>query len=349
MRTSLLLLCLAALQIGLPPTSAAPALADLSLDSSSNSLVAPTARLETVFEKDTIFEGPVWVGRGGAGYLIFSDVPGDAIDRLSADGSVSALVTHVFRGRDQRDALQSSGPSRFRMIGPNGATVDRQGRIVFCAFGDGQIVRVERDGRRTVLASRFDGKRLNAPNDLVYSSDGSLYFTDSRAAAVRSDGEGVPHKGLYVLKAGRVRLLSKDIDHPNGVALSPDEKHLYVTNTRLKTVLRFDVEGGAVANPTVFVDMSGDPRPGGPDGVKVDGRGIVYSTGPGGVWIMSLDGRRIGTIPTPRPITNLAFGGADSRTLYLTAVGAVYRIRLASPAAAKAGGSSGKYMAVRQN
>lgn len=222
------------------------------------------------------------------------------------------------------------------MLGPGGTTLDRLGRVVYCSFSDGEIVRIERDGKRTVLASQFGGRHFNAPNDLAYAADGTLYFTDSRAGTLRRDSEGIPHKGLYRLKSGRVELLSKDIDYPNGIAVSPRGKYPYVTNTARKTILRFDVTAGGIANERVFADMSSDTRIGGPDGIKVDRRGNAYSTGPGGVRVLSPRGQHVRTIETPTQATNLACGGPGLRTLYVTALGAVYRIRLgALPDAAR--------------
>jgi gluconolactonase len=323
--------CALSLGCGWSPSRAASDAAVLMLAPSAATLVAADARLETLYTHDSIFDGPAWVRHGGSGYLIFSDVPGDVIDKLNPDGSVSAYLQQIFTLGDPSEAYESfglHGQKKFRMLGADGITLDRRGRVVYCAYSDGEVVRLDANGKRTILADRFAGRRLNGPNDLVYKSDGSLYFTDSRAGTKRADGMGVSHEGLYLLRAGKVVLLSKSIDHPNGVAFSPDEKYLYVTNTRRKNVLRFDVDNGGISNGTVFVDMSGVNGVGAPDGIKVDRRGDVYSTGPGGVWIISPAGRHIATIRTPRIITNMAFGGADSRTLYMTAFGVLYRIRL---------------------
>lgn len=326
-------LLLGAVHLQFSPMSvrAAGASPVLRLDAAVDALVPADARLETLFQGDTIFDGATWVHHGGSGYLIFSDVPGNTIDKLNPDGSVSVFQNNIFAGKDPSQAYQSSGSGgqkKFWMLGAEGITLDRQGRIVYCAYSDGQIVRLEADGRRTILASHLGASRLNGPNDLVYKSDGALYFTDSRADTKRTDGEGVPHKGLYMLRAGEVQLLSKDIDHPNGVALSPDEKYLYVSNTLLMNILRFDIQAGGIASVTVFFDMSDAKGVGAPDGIKVDQRGNVYCTGPGGVWIISPEGKHIGTILTPTRISNLAFGDADARTLYLTSFGALYRIPL---------------------
>jgi gluconolactonase len=334
-RLEVLLFTFCALSLGCGRLSAraASGSAVLLLDRHAATLMASDAGLEALYRRGSIFDGPAWVRHGGSGYLIFSDVPGNVIDKLNPDGSVSVLLKNIFTG-DPSEAYESfglGGQRKFRMLGADGITLDRRGRIVYCAYSDGEIVRLETDGRRTVLASRFAGTPLNAPNDLVYKSDGSLYFTDSRAGTRRRHGKGVSHEGLYVLTAGKVVLLSKSIDHPNGVAFSPDEKYLYVTNTRRKNLLRFDVQRGGIANGEVFIDMSGVNGVGVPDGIKVDKRGNVYSTGPGGVWVISPAGKHVATIRTPRQITNMAFGGKDFRTLYMTGFGALYRIRLKVP------------------
>jgi gluconolactonase len=330
-----LLLCALSLQFSSSLAHTAGDSSVLRLNPSVDALVAGDASLETLAERDTTFEGPTWVPEGGSGYLIFADVPGNVIDRLNSDGSVSPFLENIFAGKDASEAYESfglDGQKKFRMLGANGVTLDLQGRVVYCAYSDGQIVRLERDGRRTVLASHFAGHRINAPNDLVYGLDGALYFTDSRAGTRHADGDGVPHKGLYVLRKGEVRLLSKDIDHPNGVALSPDQTILYVTNTLQKNILRFDIQAGGVANEQIFADMSGDEAVGAPDGIKVDAHGNIYATGPGGVWILSPCGEHIGTIVTPKKITNMVFGGKDYSTLYMTGSGTLYRISLRSPA-----------------
>lgn len=302
----------------------------LRLDPHVDALVAADAKLEILYKRNTVFDGPVWVRDGAAGYLIFSDLAGGVIDKLNPDGSVSVLVRNIFTGNPS-EAYESSGQpgqKKFRILGADGITLDRFGRIVYCAYSDGEIVRLEMNGRRTVLASHFAGMRLNAPNDLVYKSDGSLYFTDSRASTNRADRRRVPYEGLYVLIAGKVARLSASIDHPNGMAFSPDENQLYVTNTRQKNILRFDVGNGRITNEMVFIDMSGADGVGAPDGIKVDKRGDVYSTGPGGVWIVSPAGKHIGTIRTPKRVRNLAFGGQHFKTLYMTALGALYCVRL---------------------
>ena len=189
--------------------------------------------------------------------------------------------------------------------------------------------------KRTVLASRYEGKRLNSPNDLVYKSDGSLYFTDPSAGLRERDKDPkkeLPFNGVYLLKDGKLQLLIKDMQVPNGLAFSPDEKHFYVNDSAKKIIMRYDVlPDDTIANGQLFIDMNSDNAPGVPDGMKVDRKGNVYSTGPGGFWIMSPEGKHLGTISFQELPANLAFGNADARTLYLTARTGLYRIRLKIP------------------
>jgi gluconolactonase len=218
------------------------------------------------------------------------------------------------------------------LIGSNGITLDKQGRIVFCQHGDRQISRLEKNGKRTVVASRYEGKRLNSPNDLVYKSDGSLYFTDPTAGLRLQDkdpAKELPFNGVYRLVKGKVELLSKEFARPNGIAFSPDEKYLYVNDTTKKIIMRFDVQPhGGVTNGQVITDMTSDTAPGAPDGMKVDQKGNIYCTGPGGFWIMSPDGKHIATVKTKELPANLNWGDDDGKTLYLTARTGLYRIRL---------------------
>jgi gluconolactonase len=302
------------------------------LDPSLDSLVASDAKVEILFHGGPAasFEGPTWIHREKPGYLLFSDVTGNVINKWTVNGKVFVFLDNIFTGN--RTEAHRAGDRL--MIGANGATVDRQGRVVYASFSAGQIVRLEKDGKRTVLAKSFDGKRLNAPNDLVFKSDGSLYFTDSRATSEQPDGPHcaewwmlcgpqakgrLPYKGVYFVKDGTIHLFSKDIDHPNGIAFSPDEKYLYVSNSLLKNVLRFEMQpDGTAVNETVFIDMSRDNADGLPDGIKVDKKGNVYCTGPGGIWVISPMGKHIGTILTPQNTTNFTFGDDDAKALYIT-------------------------------
>lgn len=308
------------------------------LNPALDEIVPADAKVEKLADNFGFLEGPVWVRKGG--YLLFSDIPANVIYKWSPDtGKPSIFLAYSgFTGTDDTNVgMQlNNGRGMVTLLGSNAVTVDPQGRIVYCAHGDHQVVRLEADGRRTVLASEFEGKRLNSPNDLVYKSDGSLYFTDPPAGfrdADKDPKKELPYTGVYLLKGGKLQLLTKDL-RPNGLAFSPDEKYIYLVDSTggKKTLQRFDVKpDDTIANGQLFVDMTTDKAPGNPDGIKVDQKKNVYSTGPGGFWIMSPDGKHLGTILTSELPANLAFGDADNKTLYLTARTGLYRIRLKIP------------------
>jgi gluconolactonase len=307
------------------------------LNPALDEIVPADAKVEKLADSFGFLEGPVWVRKGG--YLLFSDIPANVIYKWSPEaGKVSTFLSYSgFTGADSNVGMQlNNGRALVTLLGSNGITLDAQGRVVYCAHGDHQVVRVEADGRRTVLASEFEGKRLNSPNDLVYKSDGSLYFTDPIAGFRDGDKDPkkeLPFTGIYMLKNGKLQLIERDL-RPNGIAFSPDEKYVYLVDGTdgKKTLRRYEVQpDGTFANGQLFIDMTPDKAPGNPDGIKVDQKGNVYSTGPGGVWIMAPDGKHLGTILTLELPANLAFGDTDNKTLFLTARTGLYRIRLKIP------------------
>jgi len=306
------------------------------LDPALDDIASADTKAEKLADGFGFLEGPVWVREGG--YLLFSDIPANAINKFAADGKVSIfLKPSGFTGTDPSDVgwQTNNGRGVVTLIGSNAITLDRQGRVVFCAHGDRAVVRLEKDGRRTALANRYRGKRLNSPNDLVYKSDGALYFTDPPAGLRKGDDDPkkeLPFDGVYLLKGGKLQLLDKTFKRPNGLAFAPGEKILYVNDSTRELIMRFDVRSDdTVGNARVFIDMNSDRAPGRPDGMKVDKKGNVYCTGPSGLWIMSPEGKHLGTIKTPELPANLAFGDADGKTLYLTARTGLYRIRLKIP------------------
>jgi gluconolactonase len=300
--------------------------------------IIPTgAKVEKLADGFGFLEGPVWVRKGG--YLLFSDIPANVINKWNpSDGKVSVFLPYSgFTGADSSGVgMQlNNGHAMVTLLGSNAVTLDPQGRVVYCTHGDHQVVRVEAGGKRTVLASQYEGKRLNSPNDLVYKSDGSLYFTDPPAGFREGDKDPkkeLPFNGVYLLKDGNLRLLTKDMAVPNGIAFSPDEKFLYVNDSAKKTITRFEVQADdTISNGQLLIDMTPDKAPGVPDGMKVDQKGNIYCTGPGGFWIMSPEGKHLGTVLTSELPANLAFGEADGKTLFLTARTGLYRIRLKIP------------------
>jgi gluconolactonase len=270
-------------------------------------------------------EGPVWVPDG---YLLFSDPNANTIYRWAPEGQVSVFRTKSgYAGVDIGDYGQP---------GSNGITLDADGRVTINEHGNRRVVRIEKTGAVTVLADRFEGKRLNSPNDLVYRSDGTLYFTDppfGLPKAFDDPRKELPFSGVFSLRDGTLRLEAKDLTGPNGLAFSPDERFLYVGNwdEKRKVVLRYPVgDDGRLGPGTVFYDMTAAPGEDALDGIKVDVRGNLYVSGPGGLWILSPDGKHLGTIVGPEHPHNLAWGD-DGRSLYLTAQTGLYRLRLNVP------------------
>lgn len=214
----------------------------------------------------------------------------------------------------------------------NGTTFDLQGRLVICEGGHRRVTRWSADGRSEVLVDRYEGKRLNRPNDVVCKSDGSLWFTDPGLRVPLAERE-LPYAGVYRIAADGVVTLMADCEYPNGLAFSPDERMLYVANTRWTAYIHaFELDAaGKVLRRRIFADMSSDEPDGVPDGMKVDVEGRVYCTGPGGTWVFAADGRRLGIIRTPEIPANLAFGGPDLKTLFFTARTSIYTLRVTTP------------------
>jgi gluconolactonase len=283
-------------------------------DPSLESIVPPGARLEKLAGGFGFTEGPIWIEREGC---IFSDIPNDTIRRWGFDGRVTDFL----------------GPQS-GVRGPNGLTLDLEGRLIICEQGGRRVTRRELGQSLSILAERFEGKQLNSPNDCVHRSDGSLYFTDPPFGLPHRDQD--PEKelswnGIYRLKDGHLELLSTVLTRPNGLAFSPDEKYLYVANSELeqKLWLRFDVRrDGTLSDRAVFYDASYHEAAGLPDGLKVDIEGNLYCTGPGGIWIFASEGKHLGTLITPEVPANCHWGGEDAKTLYITARTSLYRIRL---------------------
>lgn len=223
-----------------------------------------------------------------------------------------------------------------REPGSNGLTFDGEGRLTINQHGNRRVIRIEKTGAVTVLADRYQGRRLNSPNDLVYRSDGTLFFTDppfGLPKAFDDPRKELAHSGVFAVKDGNLRLVASDLQGPNGLAFSPDERYLYVGNwdPKKKVVMRYPVAAdGTLGTGSVFFDMTAAPGEDALDGIKVDVRGNLYVSGPGGLWILSPDGTHLGTLVGPEHPHNLAWGD-DGQTLYLTAQSGLYRVRLNIP------------------
>jgi gluconolactonase len=308
------------------------------LDPGLDALVQANAKIERVATGFKWTEGPVWIH---AGYLLFADIPSNSIRKwMPGDGTSIWLQPSGYKG-----SAPYGGPEP----GSNGMTLDRQGRLTVAGHAQRDVYRFETmdpHGQVTILAERYHGKRLNSPNDVVYKSDGSLYFTDP-PYGFRTQSDTDPDKelkvnGVYCIphavdrKPGaapddsQLELVTRDMPRPNGIAFSPDEKYLYVDNSEPQKVwVRYPVnaDGSIGHGGKLLYDASSDPSPGAPDGMKVDRQGNIYSAGPGGVWIFSPEGKHLGTIRMAEKTANVAWGDDDGKTLYITASSSVYRVR----------------------
>ena len=263
-------------------------------------------RLATGFK---FTEGPLWHPEG---FYTFVDIRKSTLHRLTP-------------GKPPELVRENTGEG-------NGTTFDLQGRLVICEGGNRRVTRWSSVGRSEVLMDRFEGKRLNRPNDVVCKSDGSLWFTDPGLRVPLAERE-LPSAGVYRIAPDGTTSMVADCEYPNGLAFSPDERTLYVANTRWTQYIHaFELDAsGAVVRRRIFADMSSDETDGVPDGMKVDVDGRVYCTGPGGTWVFAPDGVRLGIIRTPEVPANLAFGGPDLRTLFFTARTSVYTRRVKVP------------------
>jgi gluconolactonase len=291
-------------------------------DPAMNAIVGPNPKVFKLAEGFKFTEGPVWVGDG----LLFSDPNANTIYKYSKAGELTVFKTP--------SGYSGADIGEYRQPGSNGITLDPKGNIVFDQHGNRRVVRLESDGRETVVADRFEGKRFNSPNDLVYRSDGTLFFTDPNFGLPKFGDDPrkeLPHTGVYSIYKGKVQLVTKEFTGPNGIALSPDEKYLYIGNwdDNKKTVYRYELQpDGTVKNGKLFFDFTTIKGEDAIDGVKVDVQGNVYVSAPGGLQILSPEGKHLGTIVTPQHVHNMAWGDEDGKTLFLAARSGLYRIRL---------------------
>jgi gluconolactonase len=291
-------------------------------------LVAPDARLERVAGGFDFTEGPVWMH--GAG-LLFSSPNTNAIYRLDPDaGSVT-----VFRSKS---GYRGTDIGRYEQPGSNGLTFDPDGRLIACQHGNRRVIRVNPHGDVSVIADSYEGRRLNSPNDVVCRSDGSVWFTDPPFGlpdVFDDPAKELEFSGVFRARDGELTLVTDELAGPNGIAFSPDERWLYVGNwdPERKVVMRYPLdEAGEAAGPgEVLHDMTPAAGEDAIDGLKVDRAGNLYVCGPGGVWVVSPEGERLGLLRLPENPHNLAWGGEDGCDLYVTALTSVYRVRLQVP------------------
>jgi gluconolactonase len=268
-------------------------------------LIAKDSKLDLVSGGMGFTEGPVW---DPAGFIYVSDEVQNKIFRIYPDGHKEELIS---------------------LGDPDGNTYDAQHQLIDCASVLRAIIRVKSDGTYTVLADRYQGKRLNSPNDVVIGPDGAIYFTDPTSDLPKDQKQELDFKGVFRLDAsGNVRLLTKDLTEPNGLAFSPDGKRLYVDDSTQRNIRVYDFQpDGTLRNSRIFGEEPGGKGEGVPDGMRVDEAGNLYVTGPGGIWIWSSDGRHLGTIIVQEQPANLAWGDSDWKTLYITATTSLYKIK----------------------
>ena len=310
------------------------------IDPALDKIVAPDTKAERIatgFNKWT--EGPVWTREGA---LLFAEIPANNIV-IWAPGREAQIFIHP-------SGYEGSEPFKGIEPGSNGMTLDPDGRVSVAGHARRNVWRLETldpKAQITVLADAYEGKKFNSPNDLVYKSDGSLYFTDP-PYGLETQGDDDPKKelkfnGVFRIPNARkqkplappdnskLQVIIQDLPRPNGIAFSPDEKFLYIADSGKKVWMRYPVnKDGSVGAGILFCDPSSDKAPGGPDGIRVDKKGNLYGSGPGGVWVISPEGKHLGTVKIPEVVSNVAWGDSGS-TLYITASTSVYRIKLKIP------------------
>ncbi|HBS27944.1 MAG TPA: gluconolactonase [Phycisphaerales bacterium] len=313
------------------------------LDPAFDAIIAPGTKAERLADGFSFAEGPVWVprlppgktygGGGAGGYLLFSDPNKNVIHRWDpATGDAS-----IFRTKSGYTGVGGENIGAYHQPGSNGLAISPDGRLTICEHGNRRVTRLEPNGSITVLADRSQGRRLNSPNDLVYRSDGALYFTDPPFGLPRVNDDPrkeLPYSAVFCLTNGALKPVATDLKGPNGLAFSPDERHLYVDNwdEQRKVIMRYDVAAdGTLSNATTFVDLTSIPGEICFDGLKVDARGNVYASAPDGIRVYSPQGAHLGTISPPELPANFAFGAradGNENILYMTARTGLYRIRL---------------------
>ena len=286
-----------------------------------DALLPAGARVEKLSGGFTFTEGPLW---RRSGVLWFSDVVGNVVRQWSPDGKVVELLRP---GGYDGDSLPAGG-----FVGPNGMTAGPDGSVVLCQHGNRRIARIAPDMSVKTLVDSFEGKKLNAPNDVVYRRDGTLFFTDPPYGLPGGDADPLKElrfNGVFKIGSGRVDVIITDMTRPNGLAVSPDDKTLYVANSdeNNRLWMRYHLAAdGSVSNGAVLRDVSKEKDSGLPDGMKLDTDGRLWATGPGGVWVMKPDGTHLGTIKLPEQPANCAWGD-DGRSLYMTAETGLYRLK----------------------
>ena len=298
------------------------------IDKSLDHIITPGTKIEKIADGFSFTEGPVWHPDG---YLLFSDPNTNTIYRYNPENhNVTVYMSHS--GYTGADIGEYGQP------GSNGLAIDKEGRLIIDQHGNRRVIRIERKGPVTILADQIDGKRFNSPNDIVLKNDGTIYFTDppyGLPGFFNDPKKELDYQGVFMIRNGKVQVVSKDLGGPNGLAFSPDEKYLYVTNWDIrdihhtKTLWRYEVQiDGSLKNSKVFYDFSFTEDEEALDGMKVDKEGNLFVSAPGGLWILNKEGKLLGKIITPERPANMAWGDEDGKTLYMTAHTSLYKMRV---------------------
>ena len=298
------------------------------IDEKLNTIINAGTKIEKIADGFSFTEGPVWHPDG---YLLFSDPNTNTIYRYNpANHNVTVYMSHS--GYTGADIGEYGQP------GSNGLAIDKEGRLIVDQHGNRRVVRYEKKGPLTILADKIDGKRFNSPNDVLLKSDGSIYFTDPPYGLPNFFNDArkeLDYSGVFMIKDGKVSVVSKDLGGPNGLAFSPDEKYFYVSNWDIrdihhtKTLWRYEVNAdGTLKNGKILFDWNITEDDEALDGMKVDKAGNLFVSAPGGLWILNAEGKLLGKIVTPERPANMAWGDADGKTLYMTAHSSLYKVRV---------------------
>ncbi|QIK53141.1 SMP-30/gluconolactonase/LRE family protein [Dysgonomonas sp. HDW5B] len=309
-------------------------------DKALDLLISSNATIETVASGFGFTEGVTWVQEGTKGYLLFSDIPANVIYRWYPNGKIEVYLEKtgyqhpdIWRvGMSLTNGKSQSDPKfeRFNLSGSNGMTLDNQGNLLIATWAGRSIVRIEKNGLRTVVADRYQGKKFNGPNDLVVNKNGVIYFTDTFGGLLK-EGEdpskGIETNAIYMIQYEKITRVVDDIKNVNGLAFSPDQQILYANGSIDRFIRRYNVlKDGTLTHSTLLIDLSKESASGITDGMKVDSLGNIWTSGPGGIWVINPQGKVLGVITLPEDVTNLVFGGADKKTLYVSAHTSIYMI-----------------------
>lgn len=311
-------------------------------DRSLNSLIDENASLYKIATGFGFTEGITWVPGPGGGYLLFSDMAANVIYRRDTDGKITTYLENsgypyqdIWRvGMRFNNGKAQDDPAyeEFNLIGSDGMVLSHSGALLIATWTGRSVDRLGKDGKRVTLADHYQGKRFGGPNDLVELTDGGIYFTDTYGSMRNPDTDPANElktQGVYYFKEGHpvIRVI-EDIPYTNGVAASPDEKYLYVNGSVDRFIRRYEIQPDrSLRNGKLFIDLSKEEGHGITDGMKIDSKGNLWTTGPGGIWIVSPEGKPLGLVRIPDPCTNLVFGDNDKKTLFISTPGSIYKIQ----------------------